>query len=111
MLSERKPGTTYPEFVEDGTDAGIPDGIDMATAGQLVETFADDDPPDTNPQFDFSVKKDNAVSEEENTNKFEQEWTVANSSKHTAQKRRTEGGRAFVTKSVGGIATLRITAS
>lgn len=39
------------------------------------------------------------------------DWEVVKTGKHVARKRRPEGGRAFATKSVGGTATLRITAT
>ena len=72
--------------------------------GESIEKLADDDPPDT--QGDFSVK------ETYNTAKKKveviEQWAVVS---RKGAKKRSEGGRAFVTKSVGGPATLRITAT
>ena len=75
--------------------------------GESIEKLADDDPPDT--QGDFSVK------ETYNTAKKKveviEQWAVVSRKGAARIKKRSEGGRAFVTKSVGGLATLRITAT
>ena len=77
----------------------------VITEGQSIEKLADDDPPG-NTKSDFSVKDEYGLIAEVEGAKHE--WAVVTTGKHTARQKRTEGGRAFVRKSVGGMTTLRI---
>lgn len=89
-------------------DAGTPALVEEET----IETLADDDPltPTESEKFDFAVKAEHTMIAEEKFEEAEQ-WEVVKADRKTARKRRTEGGRAFATKSAGGTATLRIMAT
>lgn len=79
----------------------------MADDGQMISSKADDGPR-VEEKIDFAVKPEIKTVAEESMELVEEGWEVP-SARRTVRKKRTEGGRAFVTtKDAGAAPTLRV---